>query len=51
MFNSNFVNPHGLSNTYNYSTANDLVKLCSYAMKNKMFRQIVTTKIYQYQIE
>jgi len=51
MFNSNFVNPHGLSNTYNFSTANDLVKLCGYGLKNKMFRSIVTTKKYQYKIE
>jgi len=50
MYNSNFVNPHGLSNAYNYSTANDLVKLCSYGLKNKMFRQIVTTKNYHYKI-
>lgn len=34
MASSNFANPHGLSNTANYSTALDVCKLCAYAMKN-----------------
>ena len=50
MFSSNFANPHGLSNTANYSTANDLAKLCSFGLKNKVFRQIVTTKSYAYHV-
>jgi D-alanyl-D-alanine carboxypeptidase len=31
---SNFANPHGLSNTSNYSTASDLCKLTAFSMKN-----------------
>lgn len=48
MANSNFANPHGLSNTNNYSNAEDLAKLCSYAMRNQLFRKIVQTKKYTY---
>jgi len=44
MLNTNLANPHGLSNFSSYSTANDLAKLCTAAMKNQLFRQIVTTK-------
>lgn len=51
MYNSNFSNPHGLSNIYNYSTASDLVKLCAFGLKNKTFRNIVTTKLHKYKIE
>lgn len=31
---SNFANPHGLSNTSNYSTASDLCKLSTFSMRN-----------------
>ena len=48
MLDSNFANPHGLSNRSSYSTAFDLTKLCSYAMKNPIFRKIVSTKTYEY---
>lgn len=48
MMNTNLVNPHGLSNTASYSTASDLAKLCTYAMKNDKFRRIVNTKSYNY---
>jgi D-alanyl-D-alanine carboxypeptidase (penicillin-binding protein 5/6) len=48
MFNSNFANVHGLSNVYSFSTANDVAKLCSFAMKNSIFRKIVQTEIYNY---
>ncbi len=34
MINSNFSNPHGLSNIYNISTADDIAKLCIYSMSN-----------------
>lgn len=34
MLSTNIANPHGLSNFSSYSTANDLTKLCSAAMKN-----------------
>ncbi len=32
--NSNWANPHGLSNTNNVSTAQDVAVLCMYAMRN-----------------
>jgi D-alanyl-D-alanine carboxypeptidase (penicillin-binding protein 5/6) len=41
---SNFANPHGLSNPNNYSCAEDMAKICGYAMKNTTFRRIVQTK-------
>ena len=44
MYNSRFTNPHGLSQVTNYSTADDLSKLCCYAMKNKLFFKVVNTK-------
>lgn len=51
MNSSNFDNPHGLSNTNNYSTAEDLAKLCAYSMRNALFRKIVQTKKYSYSIK
>jgi serine-type D-Ala-D-Ala carboxypeptidase (penicillin-binding protein 5/6) len=45
---SNFSNPHGLSNTNNYSTVQDLAKLCTYAMRNTQFRKIVQTRKHAY---
>lgn len=47
MSNSNFANPHGLSNTENYSCAEDMCKLCIYSMENPTFRKIVRTQFYQ----
>jgi serine-type D-Ala-D-Ala carboxypeptidase (penicillin-binding protein 5/6) len=45
MNNTTFANPHGLDEvTQNYSTAYDMAKLMSYAMKNKTFKKIVATK-------
>lgn len=41
MTNSHFANPHGLNNPQNYSSADDLAKLCSYAMRNSKFRKVV----------
>lgn len=46
MKNSNFANPHGLSNPENYSCAEDLGKLCTYAMQNQTFRNVVSTQYY-----
>ncbi len=48
MKNSLFRNPHGLDQEDggNISTAYDMAKLTSYAMKNKKYRQIVSTKKY-----
>ena len=48
MLNTNLANPHGLSNTASYSTASDLAKLCSFGMKNHIFRKIVNTQKYEY---
>lgn len=47
MYSSYFDNPHGLSNTSSLSTAEDVAKLCIYAMSNTFFRSIVETKLYQ----
>ncbi|MGI6112840.1 MAG: D-alanyl-D-alanine carboxypeptidase family protein [Mahellales bacterium] len=41
---SNFVNPHGLPDDNHYTTAYDLALIASYAMKNPIFREIVSTK-------
>lgn len=43
---SHFVTPHGLHHDEHYTTAYDLAKITSYAMKNPTFRQIVATKRY-----
>lgn len=42
--NSNFTNPHGLHDDNHYTTAYDLALISCYAMKNPVFRQIVSTK-------
>lgn len=48
MTNTVFYNPHGLDEEAgNLSTAVDMSKLMSYAMKNKEFRKITGTKNYQ----
>lgn len=44
MANSRFTNPHGLSQMTNTSTAEDLAKLCSFAIKNSLFFKVVNTK-------
>lgn len=44
MHDSHFVNPHGLDNPGHYSTAADLARLASFAMKNPIFKQTVSTK-------
>lgn len=44
--NSSFANPHGLDEEKHYSTADDLAKITAYAMKNDVFRTIVSTKYY-----
>lgn len=46
MTHTNFMNPHGLDDSnMHYSTANDMVKLSAYALKNPVFRQIVSSKV------
>ena len=48
MAHTDFVNPSGLDNSDrgNYSTAYDMALLTRYAMKNKIYRDIVQTKSY-----
>lgn len=47
MDNTVFNNPHGLDDeTYNYSTASDMALLARYAYKNKVFKNIISTKKY-----
>lgn len=41
--NSNFTNPHGLSDKNHYTTAHDLAKITAYAIKNPKFKEIVST--------
>ncbi|OMJ78100.1 hypothetical protein SteCoe_22165 [Stentor coeruleus] len=41
-----FQNPHGLSIKPNFSTAKDVNLLTAYAMKNRVFKDIVNTKTY-----
>ncbi|MBA1337084.1 MAG: D-alanyl-D-alanine carboxypeptidase [Firmicutes bacterium] len=43
-FNSSFANPHGLDNREHYTTAEDLGKIASYALRNETFSTIVSTK-------
>lgn len=42
--NSNFVNPHGLPDPAHVTTAEDLAIITRYAMSNKKFREIVSTR-------
>lgn len=41
---THFENPHGLHNDNHYTTARDLCAISYYAMKNEIFRQIVSSK-------
>ncbi|MCH5155943.1 MAG: D-alanyl-D-alanine carboxypeptidase [Clostridiales bacterium] len=42
--NTHFANPHGLHHEDHYTTARDLCAISYYAMKNELFREIVSTK-------
>jgi len=42
--NSSFKNPNGLDEEGHFTTAYDLAKITAYAMENKKFREIVSTK-------
>ena len=44
MENSHFENPNGLDSPGHYSTARDMAVLTTYAMKNPIFQQTVSTK-------
>ncbi len=41
---TNFTNPHGLHDNNHYSTAKDLCLITAKALKNSLFRQIVSAK-------
>ena len=43
---SSFVNPHGLDDENHFTTAKDLALISAYAMKNEIFRKIVSTKMH-----
>ncbi len=43
-YNTHFANPHGLPADEHYTTAHDLALIASKAMKNDLFREIVSTK-------
>ena len=43
-FNSHFENTHGLDQQGHYTTAYDLALITSYALKNEVFKEIVSTK-------
>ena len=43
-YSTHFTNPHGLDDSEHYTTAYDLAKIASYAMKNPVFEEIVSTK-------
>ena len=45
--NTHFANVVGLDDENNYSTASDIRKLLVYALKNKEFREIFSTKTYK----
>ena len=42
-----YANSHGLININNKSTAYDIAVLSAYAMKNEVFREIVSCKSYK----
>ena len=41
-----YANSHGLSNSNNRSTAFDVALLANYAMKNALFREVVSCQFY-----
>ena len=45
--NTNFKNPSGLPDAEHYTTASDLCKIACYAMKNDLFKQVVSTLNYK----
>lgn len=44
LFDTNFTNPHGMSTSINLSSAKSIAFLSAYAIRNKLFSQIVRTK-------
>ena len=48
--NTNFITPHGLDEKDHYTTAYELAIISDYALKNKTFAKIVSTKTYEINI-
>lgn len=46
LVNTHFVTPHGLDQAEHYTTAYELAKIADYALNNKKFSEIVSTKYY-----
>ena len=44
--NTHYTNPTGLDDSNHYSTASDVLKIFKYALDNKEFKEIITTKKY-----
>lgn len=51
MTGTHFANPHGLDAENHYSTPRDMAILTSYALKNPVFKEIVSTKVKTVPIE
>ena len=47
LYDTNFENPSGLDGQSHYTTAIDLARLTSYALKNDVFRRIVGEKVHK----
>lgn len=45
--NTNFTNPEGLDDDYQYTTAHDMAKLLDYALNNSDFKEIFTEESYR----
>ena len=45
--NTHFANPHGLDQNGHYASADDFAVLTGQALKNPLFRQVVSTKYYR----
>ena len=44
---TNFTNPHGMPDSLHVTTAEDLARMASFAIKNPVFREIVASKKYE----
>ncbi|SDW56421.1 D-alanyl-D-alanine carboxypeptidase [Marininema mesophilum] len=42
---THFENPHGLDSDEHYSTAEDMARLTAYALKNPIFKKVVSTQV------
>lgn len=50
LFKTSFANPHGLTNSLNLSTAQDMLELSKHASEKKEFMKIVNSEKYSCQI-